>query len=105
MAKFYGDIGFAIQEETKPGVWVNTILPRKYYGDVITNSRRLQSSNQLNDNIVLSNEISIIADPYANENFHSIIYVEFMGTKWKVSNVSVQYPRLTLSLGDVYNGW
>ena len=104
MAKFYGDIGFAIQEETKAGVWVNTILPRKYYGDVITNSRRLQSSNQLNDNIVVSNEISIIADPYANENFHSIIYVEFMGTKWKVSNVTVQYPRLTLSLGDVYNG-
>ena len=33
MAKFYGDIGFAIQEETKPGVWVNTILPRKDKGD------------------------------------------------------------------------
>lgn len=104
MAKFYDEIGFAIQEETSPGVWVNTIVPRKYYGDVITNSRRLQSSNQLNDNIVISNEISIIADPYANENFHSILYVKFMGTKWKVSNATVQYPRLTLTLGEVYNG-
>ena len=104
MAKFYGDIGFSTQEQTKPGVWTNVITPRKYFGDVITNSRRSQSSNQLNDNIVISNEISIIADPYANENFHSIVYVEFMGTKWKVSNVSIQYPRLTLTLGDVYNG-
>nr|DAP15130.1 MAG TPA: hypothetical protein [Bacteriophage sp.] len=104
MAKFYGDIGFSTQEQTKPGVWANVITLRKYFGDVITNSRRSQSSNQLNDNIVISNEISIIADPYANENFHSIVYVEFMGTKWKVSNVSVQYPRLTLTLGDVYNG-
>lgn len=104
MAKFYGDIGFSTQEQTKPGVWTNVITPRKYFGDVIANSRRSQSSNQLNDNIVISNEISIIADPYANENFHSIVYVEFMGTKWKVSTVSVQYPRLTLTLGDVYNG-
>lgn len=104
MAKFYGEIGFVIQEETSPGVWVNTIHPRNYYGDVITNSRRLQSSSQLNDNIVISNEISIIADPYANENFHSILYVKFMGTKWKVSNATVQYPRLTLTLGEVYNG-
>jgi hypothetical protein len=104
MAKFYGEIGFAIQEETSPGVWVNVIRPSNYYGDVITNSRRLQNSNQLNDNIVISNEISIIADPYANENFHSILYVKFMGTKWKVSNVTVQYPRLILTLGEVYNG-
>ena len=104
MAKYYGEIGFAVQKETKPGVWVNEIVPRNYYGDVTNITRRSQSSNQLNDNIVISNEISIIADPYANENFHSIIYVEFMGTKWKVSNVTVQYPRLTLSLGDVYNG-
>ena len=104
MAKFYGDIGFAIQEETKPGVWVNTILPRKYYGDVIINSRRLQSSNQLNDNIVISNRISIIADPYANQHFHSIKYVTWMNSKWVVTGVEVKAPRLNLTIGGIYNG-
>ncbi len=104
MAKYCGKIGFAEPKETKPGVWVDEIVTRTYYGDLNRNSRRLQSSGNLNDNLAISNELSIVADPYANENFHAIRYVEFMGTKWKVTNVEVQYPRLILSLGEVYNG-
>ena len=104
MAKWYGVIGYDETLETRPGVWVNKITERNYYGDVIRNSRRLQNANQLNDNINISNEISIVADPYANQNFHAMRYVEFMGTKWKIENITVQYPRLILSLGGVYNG-
>ena len=104
MAKFYGVIGFAETVETSPGIWTEQITERKYYGDVIRNSRRLQSTDQVNDDITISNEISIIADPYANGHFYSIRYVEFMGTKWKVSNAEVKYPRLVLSLGGLYNG-
>jgi hypothetical protein len=33
-----------------------------------------------------------------------MLYVEFMGAKWKISNVEVQYPRLILTIGEVYNG-
>lgn len=104
MAKWYGVIGYAETLETKPGIWEEQITERNYYGEVIRNSRRLQTANQLNDNITVSNEISIVADPYANQNFHAMRYVEFMGTKWKIDNVTVQYPRLILSLGGVYNG-
>lgn len=103
MAKFHGIIGYGITVETKPGVWKDQITEREYSGDLNKNTRRLQSSDQLNDNIVVSNEISILSDPFANENFHSIRYVEFMGTKWKITNVDVQYPRLVLTLGGVYN--
>ena len=104
MAKFHGVIGYGITVETKPGVWKDQITEREYSGDLNKNTRRLQSSDQLNDNIIVSNEISILSDPFANENFHSIRYVEFMGTKWKITNVDVQYPRLILTLGGVYNG-
>lgn len=104
MAKYYGKIGYATSEEVKPGVWKKRITEREYFGDVIRNTRRLQSSGNLNDNIIVSNEISIVADPFANENFHSMLYIEFMGAKWKISNVEVQYPRLILTIGEVYNG-
>lgn len=104
MAKFYGAIGFAETVEVRPGVISDKITERNYSGDLIRNTRRLQSGNQLNDDIVVSNEISIIADPYANQNFHSMRYVTFMGAKWKISNVEVMYPRLILTLGGVYNG-
>lgn len=104
MAKWFGVIGYAETIETTPGVWTEQITEREYFGDVIRNTRRLQTTDQVNDNVDISNEISVVADPYAYQNFHAMRYVEFMGTKWKVSSVDVQYPRLTLSLGGVWNG-
>ena len=104
MAKFFGAIGFESQVETKPGVWKPQITKRDYFGDLIRNSKRIQGSDKVNDDINITNQISIVADPYANENFHAIKYVEFMGAKWKVTDVEVQYPRLNLTLGGVYNG-
>ena len=104
MAKFYGNIGFAETVETEPGVWVEETTVRPYYGELVRNTRRLENSGGVNDNVNISNDISIIADPYANHNFHSIRYIEFMGVKWKVSNIEVRYPRLKLTIGGVYNG-
>lgn len=103
MAKFHGAIGYAEMVGGKPGVHGEKISEKMYSGDLIRNTRRLQSADQLNDNIVVANEISIVSDPFANENFHSMRYVEFMGAKWKITNVEVQYPRLILTIGGVYN--
>ena len=104
MGKWYGKIGFAETVKTKPGVWEELITEKEYFGDLTRNTRRLQSSSQLNDDINIANEISIVADPFANQNFHSMRYIEFMGAKWKISNVEVQYPRLILTVGGLYNG-
>ena len=104
MAKWFGAIGFAETVETVPGVWEEKIVERNYYGDLIRNKRLLQNASQVNDNINVANEISIVADPFANNHFHSMRYAEFMGTKWKISNVEVQYPRLILTIGGEYNG-
>lgn len=104
MAKFFGAIGYAVTSETKPGVYEEQIIEREYFGDVNRNIRKLENSEHLNDDINVSNEISIVSDPFANENFYSMRYAEFMGTKWKITNVEVKYPRLILTLGGVYNG-
>lgn len=103
MAKWCGKIGYAETVELEPGYWDEKIMEHISYGDVLRNSRRLQSSDGTNDNINISNQLSIIADPYANENFHTMRYAEIIGTKWKVTDVEVQYPRLILTLGGVYN--
>lgn len=101
MAKWYGAIGFAETVETEPGVWEEQITKRNYYGELIRNTRRLQSTEHLNDDITISNEISIVADPYAMSHFHSIRFAEFTGIAWKVTNVEVQFPRLVLTLGGL----
>lgn len=104
MAKWYGKIGYAELVENEPGDWDEEIVERSYSGDLIRNTRALQNSGGVNDNINISNQISILADPYVTQNFHSMRYAEFMGTKWKITNVEVSYPRLNLTLGGVYNG-
>lgn len=103
MAKFYGTIGFLDYVEDAPSVYREVLFERKYYGDVIRNSRRYERSDKLNDDLAINNEFSILADAYANENFHHMIFVEYMGTKWKITNVTVERPRLILSVGGVYN--
>ena len=104
MAKWYGVIGYSTSVEETPGKWVDKIIERNYFGDLTRNTRSLQSSGQLNDNIDVANEISILADPFAYDNFHSMKYVEFMGTKWKIGKIEVLRPRLILTIGGVYNG-
>lgn len=60
MAKFYGPVGYAETVETAPGVYVEKITERMYFGDLTRNTRRLQSSETLNDDINVANEISIL---------------------------------------------
>lgn len=104
MSKWYGKIGFAETVKYAPGKWEEQIVERPYYGDVISNRWKRQNSEGVNDNINLSNQISIVADPYAQNHCATIVYVEYMGTKWKVTDIDVQFPRLTLTVGGVWNG-
>jgi hypothetical protein len=104
LAKFYGKIGYGFATETAPGVWKDAITERTYSGDVIRNSRQLQESETVNDDLTVGNSVSIVADAYAFEHFHHIRYVIWSGAYWKVTNVDVQRPRLTLRFGGIYNG-
>jgi len=103
MAKFYGKVGYAETTEVTPGIWKEVITERSHYGDVLKISRRL-ANGDINDNMTINNEISIMADPYANLNFINMRYVIWSGVHWKVSKVTVNPPRLILNLGGVYNG-
>lgn len=103
MAKFFGKVGYIDTVESEPGYWEEKAIEREYYGDITRNTSRYQNGGQVNDNIVINNILSIVADPYANKNFQHMRYVKWMGAKWKITNVEVQYPRIILTLGGVYN--
>ena len=104
MARFCGVIGYEQTVETEPGIYEEVIIENQYYGDIIKNTRRMQDNSKINNDINISNQFSIIADPFANNNFHSMRYISYMGTKWKITDVEVQYPRLIITVGGIYNG-
>lgn len=104
MARFYGAVGYITEVETAVDVTDNKPVERMYKGDIIRNNRRLEAGTDINDNVNISNQISIVADPYANQHIFDMRYVKWRGVAWKVTNVDVEPPRLILSLGGVYNG-
>jgi hypothetical protein len=106
MARFFGEVGFAgSTEEIRPGVWKDVIVERKFYGDVLRNSRQLRENmEKVNFDLSVGNSISIVADAYASEHFFAIRYIRWAGALWVVTDVTVEGPRLILRLGGVYNG-
>ena len=104
MAKYHGKIVFASQTEKTPGVWVDEITEHECSGDVLRMVKNIQTSGNLNDDISINNQISIVMDAFINANLFAARYIEFMGAKWKITSVEVQYPRLILTIGGVWNG-
>lgn len=102
--KFYGPVGFVEIAEKRPGVKTTVPVEYNYAGDVLRRSIKYQNGESVNDSISPQHQISILADPYARNHVGSMKYVKWMGTAWKISEISVQYPRLILTLGGAYNG-
>lgn len=104
MAKFKGFVGYSQQVETSEGLWEDVIIDKPCTGDVLYDKRKYQEVSEINDELRLANKFSIIANPFARNNFQNIKYVLYKGTKWKVTEVEYPYPRIIMSVGGVYNG-
>lgn len=104
MARYYGRIGFAFTEETRPGVWAPTYVERYYKGDVVRSNRRYDYGQTVNGNLTLGNQISVIGDPYAYDHFYAMKYIEWMGHFWTITSVDIEHPRLLINIGEIYNG-
>lgn len=101
--KYYGNLGFVEYEETAPGVFKETIKEYSYYGDTVRAISHWQGAEKVTDDVKLNNQISVVLDPYALENYANLRYISFMNSKWEVSAVEIQYPRLIVSFGGLYH--
>lgn len=104
MAKFYGKIGYGQTVNNGGGIHEDVITEVQARGDVLRNTRELKEGESVNNDISVSNSISVVMDENLAANFFAIRYVEWMGVLWSASSVEVQHPRLLVRLGGVYNG-
>lgn len=104
MAKYAGLVGYAITEETHPGIWEPVITEKMARGDLLRLVNTVEPGDKVNDNVSLNNRISIVADAFTLENFQNLKYAVYLGVRWKVISVEVQRPRLVLTLGGEWNG-
>lgn len=96
-------IGFATTKETRPGIWEEVIEEKSYYGNLTKQVRSLYSSDNINDGINISNNISIVANPYLTEHIFNMRYITFQGAKWKITNVEIKERRIELTIGGLWN--
>lgn len=106
MARFFGAVGFSEgQVEKQRGRFVDVVVEHNYYGDIVRNTRQLETGEKINNDLSVNNSISILADAYAREHFFAMRYVRWAGVRWIVSEVDASsHPRLILRLGGIYNG-
>lgn len=104
MSRFYGEIGFISTIESEPGIWTDKMIERKYRGEIKKNFRKWSSSEHLNDDVNISNTVSVLADTYMYNNIYAMKYIRLGGVLWKITDIEIQRPRLILSIGGLYNG-
>ena len=105
MARFYGNVGFATTEETRPGVFEEVYVERAYKGDVMRHTNSWSNNDHVNDDWVVKNDISIIADNFASSHFGVMRYVRWMNQVFEIQSatIDVDRHRITLTLGGVFN--
>lgn len=102
--RFFGKVGYQIETESTDSVWAKTMVAKSYFGDVNRNNTRRDTGDTINDQIDINNRISIVADPFAFENFQNMKYVEWLKQLWNIKSIELQPPRIILEVGGVYNG-
>lgn len=104
MAKFSGNVGYIIEEETAPGVFTQEPIERKMSGDILRSSGSFGANNKVNSDVHIQPRISVVGDAFIYAHFYDIRYVEYLGHKWDISYIEIQRPRVILTLGGRYNG-
>lgn len=103
--RYYGRVGFSTTMETAPGVWAPVEETRPYYGDVVRNRRRWSDRNDSsNRDISVDNSISVVSDEYMTRNLGNMAFIEWAGKKWRIASFAIDWPRVTIELGGLYNG-
>ena len=107
--KWSGKIGFYVDEEVikdgiGTGIWKPQIVERSYTGNIVRDYRSQENTNdKVNEDVTISNNISVILDRYLDSHICDIKYITFKGVKWKVKGFTPNHPRIDISIGGIYN--
>lgn len=107
MNKYHTYIGFSVDEQEdpeRPGVWGPSIIERKYEVDVLRDTRKWAQGSAVNGELTINSEFSFVSDAYARNNLGHFLYIEYLGTKWTITSAELEYPRVKINVGGIYNG-
>jgi hypothetical protein len=104
MSKYSGMIGFVRNYEKEPGIWEDEVTEKKYTGDILKNNQRFSVGSTITGDVKITNVFSIMGNKYAFDHVSDIRYLEWRGNRWVVESIELNYPRLEMTIGGIYNG-
>ena len=104
MSKYVGLIGFVHNEEIEPGIYEDIVIEKKYRGDITKNYQKFAVGNTISGEVQITNQFSILGNKFAFDHVSDIRYLEWRGNRWVVDSIDIEYPRLILTVGGLYNG-
>lgn len=103
MGKLICNIGFGINQEVEPDIHDDDIIERQYRGEILRNARRFEQMDSLSGGVQINNQLSLLGDSFLFEHLTDIRYVTHRNQRW-TATIEEQYPRITVTLGGLYNG-
>lgn len=103
MPKCSGCIGYVRSEEIQPGIWSESMFEKKYYGEVISDNKRVVDQGEINSSFTLSNSISIVSNKFILDNLAFMKYVTWNNSKWKIESAEIKPPRIIIRIGGLFN--
>ena len=102
--RYSGKIGYAVQTETSPGVWEDTITERAKLGTVKQRTEALDSGSSVLPEYRTTTSVSVLCDGVLKENYDNLRYLSHLGKNWVIASAVMEWPELILYIGEVYNG-
>lgn len=103
MANCLIQIGFVKTIEIEPGVWENQSYERSYVCRVLSNSYKWSREEKITEDLSLSNRFSVVCDATLQKDCGYMKYIVYLGNKWTVNTIKMNFPRLEISVGGLYN--
>lgn len=102
--RYSGVMGYAVNTEVSPGVYEDIIQERPYLGNVEQRTETFVNGDTLIPNYRLTTSVSVLSDGVFKDMYENLRYIEYKGIRWTASSIVHGYPRITIYLGEVYNG-
>lgn len=102
--KWSGILGIGREVETAPDVFDYVITEHEALGDVKQRTEVLDSSGTILPKYRTTTSISVLSRGVNGVEYGDIVYITFKGKKWAPGSITEEPPRITIFIGEVYNG-
>lgn len=101
--RWAGKIGFTDQTEKAPGIWEDVITEINALGELKQRTEALDSGDSVLPQYRTTTSVSVLSDG-SRVPFNSEAYLTLRGTRFAISSVVHEWPRIIYYVGEVYNG-